>query len=172
MAGFRLFSDSLEYITVDNDNKVYDSRDNCNAIIETSTNKLISGCKNTKIPKSVTSIGSSAFYECRTLTKIEIPGNVKVIEDYAFNVCTGLKSVIINEGTTEIGKSAFDWCTDLTEIQIPKSVTTIGKYAFLGINSSATINYTGTEEQWAVISSGHELDLEGITINCNYIPKQ
>ncbi|MDD5817429.1 MAG: leucine-rich repeat domain-containing protein, partial [bacterium] len=48
---------SLTSIEVERDNSVYDSRENCNAIIETSTNTLISGCKNSIIPNSVTSIG-------------------------------------------------------------------------------------------------------------------
>jgi hypothetical protein len=52
----------LNSITVEKGNTKYDSRDNCNAIIETNTNKLIAGCKNTTIPNSVTSIGERAFY--------------------------------------------------------------------------------------------------------------
>ena len=73
------FSDcsGLEKITVDRGNKRYDSRDNCNSIIETGTNTLIVGCKNSVIPNSVTSIGDCAFYGCSDLSKItslaEIP---------------------------------------------------------------------------------------------------
>ena len=52
----------LTSIKVENGNSVYDSRDNCNAIIETATNTLIAGCQNTIIPNSVTSIGGYAFY--------------------------------------------------------------------------------------------------------------
>lgn len=52
---------NVETITVHPDNRFYDSRDNCNAIIETATNTLLTGCKNTIIPNSVTSIGMSAF---------------------------------------------------------------------------------------------------------------
>ena len=55
-------------IEVNSGNKVYDSRNNCNAIIETATNKLILGCKSTIIPNSVTSIGYYAFYGCINLT--------------------------------------------------------------------------------------------------------
>lgn len=42
--------DNLASIIVQNDNPIFDSRDNCNAIIETATNTLIAGCKNTIIP--------------------------------------------------------------------------------------------------------------------------
>ena len=48
---------SLERIEVDAANPVYDSRENCNAIIHTSTNELVAGCKNSQIPNSVTSLG-------------------------------------------------------------------------------------------------------------------
>jgi len=74
-------------IKVDADNNKYDSRDNCNAIIETSTNTLITGCKNTIIPNSVTSIGGSAFNGCLGLTAITIPNSVTSIGRSAFEVC-------------------------------------------------------------------------------------
>ena len=64
--GSKTFSgcSGLTSIAVENGNTAYDSRDNCNAIIKTSTNELIAGCKNTTIPNSVTSIGNYAFYGC------------------------------------------------------------------------------------------------------------
>ena len=60
----------LTRICVSEGNKKYDSRDNCNAIIETATNKLITGCATTVIPGSVTEIKSKAFYGCTVLTSI------------------------------------------------------------------------------------------------------
>ncbi|MCQ2742604.1 MAG: leucine-rich repeat domain-containing protein, partial [Bacilli bacterium] len=70
---------SLESIAVDPDNPIYDSRDNCNAIIETETNELISGCGSTVIPHSVEAIYKLAFYGCSSLKSIEIPGPVEFI---------------------------------------------------------------------------------------------
>ena len=83
----------LTSIIVDSNNNTYDSRDNSNAIIETATNTLIAGCKNTVIPSSVTSIDSYAFYGCSGLTSITIPNSVTSIGDEAFSYCTGLTSI-------------------------------------------------------------------------------
>jgi len=105
------FSDcsSLTSITVDSSNTVYDSRNNCNAIIETNTNTLIQGCKNTVIPNSVTSIGNSAFYHCKSLTSITIPNSVTSIGNYAFYYCSSLTSITCNATTppTLSSTSAF-----------------------------------------------------------------
>ena len=126
------FSDctGLTSIKVESGNSVYDSRENCNAIIETATNTLISGCKNTIIPNSVTSIGGSAFYGCSGLTSVTIPKSVISIGDYAFSGSSGLTSVTIPNSVTSIGDGAFEHCTGLTSVTIPKSVTEIGYWAF------------------------------------------
>ena len=115
----------LTSITVEAGNAMYDSRDNSNALIETKTNTLILGCKSTKIPSSVTSIGSAAFQFCEGLTSITIP-----------------------EGVTSIGESAFEGCSGLTSIEIPSSVTSIGNYAFRDCIGLKDVYYTGTQEQW------------------------
>ena len=120
----------LTSIVVDENNTVYDSRNNCNAIIETATNKLIFGCKNTVIPDSVTSIGINAFHCCTGLTSITIPDSVTSIGGFAFKFCTGLKSITIPNSVTSIGINAFSDCTGLTSITIPDSVTSIGDFAF------------------------------------------
>ena len=120
----------LESITVSGGNKKYDSRNNCNGIIETATNTLISGCKNTDIPDSVTSIGGSAFAGCTGLTSITIPDSVTSIGNWAFCGCTGLTSITIPDSVTSIDYGAFSGCTGLTSITIPDSVTSIGGSAF------------------------------------------
>ena len=119
-----------ETITVDENNTVFDSRENCNAIIETSSNTLITGCKSTTIPDSVTSIGDYAFYDCESLTSITIPDSVTSIGSDAFSNCSSLTSVTIGNSVTSIGDYAFYYCEDLTSITIPDSVTSIGNDAF------------------------------------------
>ena len=121
---------SLATISVASDNPKYDSRNNCNAIIETATNTLIAGCMNTTIPNSVTTIGEGAFDDCTGLTSINIPNSVTTIGDEAFYGCSGLTSIDIPNSVTTIGDDAFWDCTGLTSINIPKSVTSIGDDAF------------------------------------------
>ena len=87
---------SLTSIVVAEGNTVYDSREQCNAIIHTATNTLISGCQNTIIPDSVKSIGDYAFYYCSSLTSIVIPDSVTSIGEAAFMGCDSLKSITFN----------------------------------------------------------------------------
>ena len=109
---------SIVSISVASGNTIYDSRNNCNAIIETSTNTLILGCKNTIIPNSVTSMGKSVFAGCSGLTSITIPNSVTNIGDWAFTKCSGLTSVIIPNSVTSIGKGVFSSCTSLGFITV------------------------------------------------------
>ena len=130
---------SVSSIVVDSNNPIYDSRNDCNTIIETSTNTLIKGCNNTIIPNSVASIGDGAFWSCTRLITITIPESVTSIGDDAFCHCESLKSITIPEGVTSIGNSTFFYCNGLTSITIPESVTSIGNYAFKTCESLTSI---------------------------------
>lgn len=93
---------ALVSIVVDAENTVYDSRNNCNAVIETATNTLVFGCQSTLIPNTVTAIGSLAFANCKGLTSIVIPSSVTSIGGGAFSGCTGLTSVDVPSSVIEI----------------------------------------------------------------------
>ena len=104
----------LASIIVETGNTKYDSRNNCNAIIETSSNTLFAGCKNTVIPNSVTSIGDKAFLSC-SLPSITIPSSVTSIGEHAFAYCS-LTSVTIPNSVTSIGNGVFLYCSGLKKI--------------------------------------------------------
>lgn len=134
----------LTSMSVEAGNQIYDSRDNCNAIIETASNTLLYGCQNTVIPSSVTSIGDMAFHECGSLTSITIPGNITSIGHGVFGGCTGLTSVEILNGVTSIGGQCFEYCRSLTSVTIPSSVTGIEHTAFSHCSSLTSITIPST----------------------------
>lgn len=101
---------NLDTITVEKDNPFYDSRDNSNCIIETETNKLISGCKNTTIPNSVTSIGTNAFGGLN-LDSFIIPNNVTTIEATAFSNCDISNVISLIENPFNISDDTFSKVT-------------------------------------------------------------
>ena len=122
---------SVTNINVDAGNSVYDSRENCNAIIETSSNTLIVGSKNSIIPSSVTGIGKYAFYGCSGLTSVTIPNSV-----------------------TSIGVSAFAYCSSLTDIYALRSDPSqygCNTDAFYSFNTSTCTLHvpTGCKEVYA-----------------------
>ena len=119
----------LTSIEVESGNTAYDSRDNCNAIIETSSNTLKQGCKTTVIPNSVTIIGGSAFFRCTGLTSITIPNSVTKIGTNAFDGCSDLISVTIGSGVTDMASSAFDHCSGLTSVTIDSNTLLSWKYS-------------------------------------------
>lgn len=116
----------LESITVAKGNRFFDSRGDCNAIINKRRKALVSGCMNTVIPETVEIIGKSAFEGCVGLKSIIIPDSVTVIERAAFQYCTHLTSLIIPKSVLEIGKlfidngNAFSGCPALESIIVSK----------------------------------------------------
>ena len=161
--------ENLSIINVDSNNIYYDSRENCNAIINTKENIIVAGCKNTKFPTSInsigngafegctglkelelpeqiTSIGNKAFYECSTLANVYIPSSTKIIAENAFEHCDNLKVLMIN---TDCVDTWFSRNTSLKKVILGDNVKRISKNAFFGcsyVNSvipSENINYVG-----------------------------
>ena len=132
---------SLEQISVSPDNPYLDSRENCNAVIETATDELLSGCKNTIIPASVKNIGFNAFNGCTGLKTLNIPaGCNKEFGAWALDGCTGLESITVDENNTTYDSrnncNAIILTASNTLIRackntvIPDDVVTIGSGAF------------------------------------------
>ena len=117
-------------IIVEEGNLHYDSRDNCNAIIETDTNTVIVGCQNTILPNSITIVGNHAFSGCSSLESIIIPKGVISIGQSAFSGCTSLTSILLSDTIKTISAYAFWSCSSLSSIVIPNSVKTIEEGTF------------------------------------------
>ncbi len=122
-------------LVVENGNSNYDSRENCNAIIETASNTMIAGTNNTFIPNSVTGIGIYVFEECFGLTHIAIPNSVTSIGEGAFYNCSGLTSVNIDSGVTTLDEYAFYGCDHLDTIicNVVEPPTVADTNAFTGV---------------------------------------
>ena len=120
---------SLTSLSVAEDNTKYDSRNNCNAIIETATNKLVANLPSaTTIPSFVKIIGAYLF-EGSNITSIDIPEGVTTIEKGSF-ASSNLNTISFPNTLTSIGDGAFGRCKNLTTIILPASLTTIGNDAF------------------------------------------
>ena len=153
---------SLVRLSVSPGNPWLDSRDHCNAVIETASNTLLMGCKTSRVPETLTAIGPSAFEDCTGLTDIEfpdamttmgasafkgckaltsitLPASLEAISDYLFMNCSSLQDITIQQAVTSIGASAFYGCAQLQGIQIPPSVTTVRYMAFSGCSSLRSI---------------------------------
>lgn len=157
---------ALESIVVDGNDGYYDSRDNCNAIIETSTNRLVLGCRNTVIPSTVEVIGYAAFAGCY-FSSFTIPANVTRIEDEAFKECYALTDLYIEDGDKPLavgygGTSGYDqkisifYDSPLTTVYLGRDIEMIDPYLLNNISgvfaekqtlSSVTIGERVTEIQ-------------------------
>lgn len=109
---------NLERMIVSPDNPAYDSRNNCNAIIDSASNVLLFGCRNTTIPDGVLAIANNAFRLCSKLESIDLPDTVTTISSQAFIGCSGLKSLFIPASVTSIEAMAFDMCIGLESIKV------------------------------------------------------
>ena len=170
----------LESIVVDEGNTVYDSRENCNAIVQTATNRMLIGCQNTFVPASVTSFGAWVFAGVTGFTSFEIPYGITSIPNYMLAWCTNLTSVEIPNTVTSIGYDAFRNCSSLSHVEIPNSVRSIDMGAFsemsslesLHIPSSVTsiyesfLNGSGATTSLTVDSNNQYYDSRD---NCNAI---
>ena len=134
----------LEIIKVAEGNPEFDSRENCNALIETATNTLWDGCDSTVIPSSVETIGAMAFMGSG-IEECIIPEGVKKVEGSAFGQCSNLKKVTFPQSTeVVIGTTLFVECTSLTTVEIPQTAL---------IRSGEGYETTGEETGSKVIAS-------------------
>lgn len=154
--------EQLASLVVEQGNPMFDSRENCNAIIVTATNTLVHGCNGSTIPDSIEVIADSAFSQRRNLLHISIPDSVVYIGEFAFlgcylleseiklqsihqvtrscfDGCSSLKKVSIGSGIESVVSGAFAGCSMLSDVEISEGTKNIGTYAFDNCNSLASI---------------------------------
>ncbi len=103
------------------------------------------------IPQGITAIESSAFYDCKFLTRVTIPDSVTSIGDCAFYLCSSLTSISIPDSVTSIGDCAFYLCSSLTSVSIPDSVEQIGTNPFAACFELKTISVSPEHPYFATI---------------------
>ena len=164
---------SLASIEVESGNDKYDSRENCNAVIETASNTLIATCKNTVIPNTVTSIGNQAFYSS-DITSITIPNSVTSIGREAFAYCDNLASITIPASVTSIGNEAFfryntkPYLSIINLSETPQPITEDTFFAHNGtlhILPGCKAAYLGTENYWGLFTIVDDADQPSEVIN-------
>ena len=158
--------DDLLSIIVEEGNEIYDSRENCNAIIRTEDNSLLIGCKSTVIPNSVTSIGRYAFAGCDGLTAINLPNSITTIDEGAF-LNSGLTTINLPSNVSTIGDQAFQ-SSGLSTIILPENLIIIGSSAFADTNLSSIILPNRLEKIGYAAFAGCKLE-NIIVKNCNTI---
>ena len=140
LSGNAFMSSGITTLTVSPENPVYDSRDNCNAVIETDTDKLIIGIYGTKIPETIRTIGSHAFESSHELSTLEIPVGVTTIEDYAFDECGSLANLTIPKTVKNIGKNLC--CQTRWNSDLGHSVTSVSEFLTINcVENSAAHKY-------------------------------
>ena len=153
-----LGASQLEQIIVENGNPVYDSRENCNAIIETNTNTIIAGCKNTIIPSSVTAIGDNAFSGGRCQNSVFIPSTIVSVGLNPFQGCESIQEIIVasdnpfldsrNNCNAIIETNTNKLITGCVNTMIPNTVVSIERDAFYfipitSVTIPASVSYIG-----------------------------
>ena len=111
---------SLESIVVEPGNAIYDSRNDCNAIIVTLSNTLQVGCNNTVIPEDVVAIGQNAFSGRSHITAVVLPASVGAIGFRAFYNCTSLTAMIVQATTPPtVDMNAFNGVPTDIPVYVP-----------------------------------------------------
>lgn len=131
---------NLKKITVNKTNKKYSVKNN---LLLNKKKTVLYGCprgnSNPKIPKTVVTIGSDAFYGAK-FEKISLPKNVKTIELRAFSHCKNLTDIKFSKKLKKIGNEAFSYCNSLKTITIPDTMTKLGTYAFSYCKNLESVN--------------------------------
>lgn len=143
---------SLTTLIIEEGNPVFDSRENCNAVIETASNTLLAGCTGTIVPNGVTKIGERAFEECSGLISVNIPNSVTSIGRDAFKGCDNLKKVELNNNAI-VSKDNHNGAptpitsyfgTQVEECVLGDDVKSIGYHAFFNCENLTSVQMSNS----------------------------
>lgn len=125
------------------------------------------------LPDTVKVIGASAFYECASLTSVDIPGSVERIDNNAFCDCTGMTSVKLNKGLKVIGEGGFNDCDGLTSLVLPEGLTTLEERAFYDCENIERFTFpkslTDMEDSSIYTSKWYEGLADGTELYCGSV---
>jgi len=154
------FCSGLRSVRVDKNNRVFDSRHDCNAVVESATDTLLLGCSSTTIPSSVTAIGAYAFAGCTALAEIFIPAWITQIGCGAFKGCNAQSIVVSKDNlfydsrencNAIIWKEHEELLAGCVNTVIPPSARIIGEYTFWGCTELKAIAIPDS----VVVIAGH-----------------
>lgn len=129
-----MFNEFIDTIIVDVNNSVYDSRDNCNAVIETATSTMIVGCNTSTIPPNIICVGNDVLSQNRGLESIILSDGILRINRHAFFGCWKLKSVVLPDSVLLIEDEAFAYCDNLASVTLGRNILRIGTRAFYNVS--------------------------------------
>ncbi len=160
----------LQSIVVEEGNPTFDSRDNCNAIINTDMNWLWTSCKNTVIPTSVTGIGTSAFAYRDDLNEYRVPKHIKTIADNAFSYSSLWNISIEDNNELYLYRMAFQSCNNLRTVKIGRGVKELTNDIFRGCTNLKSI-YVNAPLVPKTVKETFEVDDAGNLITATvYVP--
>ena len=131
---------ALEELIVDPENKEFDSRDNCNAIVHTQTNCLRVAIRTSTFAETVTAIGGGSYTGAPGIVEIVMPDTITDIFGDPFMGCDELETVVLSTSLKAVGISDFADCTSLKNVTIPNGIERIEPYAFLRCTSLEKIS--------------------------------
>ena len=120
------------------------------------TEQLYPRFKEIKIPDSVDTIGSGAFFYCQDLERITLPSALQTLSSVTFYGCAALSEVTFPASLKTIESSVFDGCRNLSEVKLPASLTAIQSSVFHRC-SAQTVFYDGSLEQWNHITADNDV---------------
>ena len=113
--------------------------------------------KEIKIPDSVDTIGSGAFFYCQDLERITLPSALQTLSSVTFYGCAALSEVTFPASLKTIESSAFSGCRNLSEVELPASLKAIQSSVFHLCINLKTVSYDGSLKQWNDITANNDV---------------